>query len=204
MAAMIKDRYDINNKYYLPQLVINYINLPKSHPHFIEEKPLKLRLPIYRDNIKQESIFKEYHSSCNIVNQPYGKFKYYQQIRKCSISSCNNNTDILPYCTLHTKEILKLEVKESSIPNAGNGLFAVNNNSNEIIFNIGDIIYKMEGEILNQKTFLNRYGCEYAHHNTYFTPYAAQLPTSHVIDATIVRGVCALVFSFKYTQNYLG
>ena len=76
MAAMIKDRYDINNKYYLPQLVINYINLPKSHPHFIEEKPLKLRLPIYRDNIKQESIFKEYHSSCNIVNQPYGKFKY--------------------------------------------------------------------------------------------------------------------------------
>ena len=56
------------------------------------------------------------------------------------------------------------------------------------VFQTGDLIHYMEGEVLSWANYEARYGAQGVG-DKWFTPYAARLPNGSVIDALIVRGI---------------
>eukprot|EP00455_Lapot_gusevi_P011061 TRINITY_DN1507_c0_g1_i2.p1 TRINITY_DN1507_c0_g1~~TRINITY_DN1507_c0_g1_i2.p1 ORF type:complete len:285 (-),score=-4.04 TRINITY_DN1507_c0_g1_i2:129-983(-) len=167
--------------------------------------------PIFSDNIPgyDESELKEAAFSpdeCVVAPQPYGYFRSYVQVRRCLAKSgkpkqrCENMTSVLPYCPLHTRQLLNLEVRASTIPNAGNGLFAYSSHfdadsdqkERPVVFYNGQLIHYFQGEILEYKAYRDRYGAAFdASDKKWFTPYAARLPCGKIVDAILVRGIMA-------------
>ncbi len=93
----------------------------------------------------------------------------------------------VPYCYTHLLYNKNLKIKKSNIPNAGNGLFALNPKleNNAIIFKKGQIIANYEGEKLNQNNIDQRYG-------RYTAPYAIRWKKDNIIDAACKRGIASL------------
>ena len=74
---------------------------------------------------------------------------------------CKNRCEMgLSYCWIHTLQQYKVRVEQSTIPNAGLGLFVQDNKKgeNDIIFRKGDIICPYNGEIITPEELIERYG----------------------------------------------
>jgi SET domain-containing protein len=95
-----------------------------------------------------------------------------------------------PYCFQHLLSIKHLKIQKSKIPNAGNGLFALDKSKpdNAIIFKKGDKIIDYVGEIVTMRTLDERYGED----NT--APYAVEINKNKdkYEDSALVRGVASL------------
>ncbi len=76
-----------------------------------------------------------------------------------------------PYCGKHTRKVLGLRVKKSTVPKAGKGLFA------DRTFKKGEYIARYDGEILTTAEYDERYG------EDAMGAYGVQLDDNRVIDA---------------------
>jgi hypothetical protein len=101
-----------------------------------------------------------------------------------------------PYCFTHMPEYLHLKVKQSTIANAGKGLFAFDKNkgNNEIIFKKGDLICKYGGEFISHEELDDRYG-------DYTAPYGMHLTNQTVQDCACKRDVGSLANSANLKKN---
>lgn len=100
--------------------------------------------------------------------------------RKCIIG--------FEYCPVHLQSIKHLKIKDSNIPNAGKGLFAVDNTlgQNAIVFETDDPIAQYNGELINHAELDRRYGED----NT--APYAVGISNNVIIDAAAERSVASI------------
>jgi len=91
------------------------------------------------------------------------------------------------YCTSHLTKAKHLQIRKSTIPNAGKGLFAYLENSpnNSIVFRNGDTICQYNGEHISREELMNRYQGKTA-------PYAFQLNQNEMIDSALDRGIGSL------------
>jgi hypothetical protein len=124
------------------------------------------------------------HFSCNLKsNQCKGKTK--------NGNTCKNKTLMsIPYCWIHLQNDKKLRIKDSLIPGAGKGLFAVDKNKPEgaKIFKKGQVIIQYSGEIINEENLNHRYG-------NYTAPYSIitrSTPPKRYIDSACERGAGAM------------
>lgn len=108
---------------------------------------------------------------------------------------CRNRCLIgISTCWIHLLSNYKLRIKQSTIPNAGKGLFALVKNTLEndtrIVFEIGDCICEYNGEVITSYKQIERYHGESA-------PYSAKLHRQNNIqmyeDAAIKRGIGSLI-----------
>ena len=77
---------------------------------------------------------------------------------KSNCHQCKNHTAIgQTYCHVHRRTILKLQIKQSTISEAGKGLFAVGKGK-EIVFKTGQRICLYNGELIYVNELLRRYG----------------------------------------------
>ena len=98
----------------------------------------------------------------------------------------------LPYCYVHLLSIKHLRIKESTIANAGNGLFTQNKSAgeNDIIYKKGETIGEYLGEYLNLNTMNERYA--YEEGNT--APYAVEITDDTLfIDASLYRSYPSII-----------
>ena len=130
---------------------------------------------------------------------PY-RFKFYvgDQVQfQCDIESqrcisnnknglrCNRKVCIgTKYCWTHLLYLKHLKIKNSTLPDAGKGLFAMNPalEANALIFRRGDLIIDYQGEFINDAELEDRYG-------EYTGTYAARLKRNVVEDCACERGV---------------
>jgi hypothetical protein len=100
----------------------------------------------------------------------------------------------LPLCYQHTASDYKLKIKESSIPNAGLGLYAYDKTKE-----IGDIVFDFNnrtkkgvkicpyfGEVIDEPTLISRYG-------QYTAPYGIKLNNGLYEDGARERGIGSLL-----------
>ena len=101
------------------------------------------------------------------------------------------NTPVLqggPYCPYHMSKIFKLRLQPSTIPAAGNGVYAWDLEApNGIVFKKGDYIIEYTGEALSPGQLYKRYGPNTA-------PYAMATDDEKVfIDSACIRTMGALI-----------
>jgi hypothetical protein len=109
---------------------------------------------------------------------------------RCTLVSCIGQG----YCWIHLKYKNHLRIKKSTIPNAGKGLFAVNDklphhpnhpyHPDHVVFKVDDVIADYDGEVINQAQLEHRYGNRAA-------PYVAMQTQANgkYEDGALVRGV---------------
>lgn len=107
-----------------------------------------------------------------------------EQNKRCQRTVCIG-TDL---CWIHLEKIKHLKIKDSTIPNAGKGLFAYDPTkaATDIIFRNGDVIGDYVGETINLPTLNQRYGIDHT------APYAVEVNKGVVEDCARVRGYIAL------------
>lgn len=99
--------------------------------------------------------------------------------RRCKRTVCMG----LPYCWSHTRKILGLKRAKSTIPNAGDGIFAFKRN-----FAKGEIIAPYFGEIISKNVLETRYGA-----GSHVAPYAIEVDKNlRYEDGAIERGIGTL------------
>ena len=113
--------------------------------------------------------------------------------KKCKADDCYMWVDIgLPYCDEHLKQILHVEIKESTIPNAGLGVFAYQpdvTKRNKPVFSpkkFSNLIY--EGDVLTEAQLNDRYGAG----ETFSGPYILQ-SNKKFVDSSCNRGVVSMI-----------
>ncbi len=119
------------------------------------------------------------------------------EVIKANGSRCKCKTLIgTPFCYTHLLHGKHLRVKNSTIPNAGKGLFAMlpNNNTNTIVFRKGDTIVEYKGEVINEDTLIQRYDDKTA-------PYAVQVGKDAYVDCGCKRGVGSIANTSKGHNN---
>ena len=84
-----------------------------------------------------------------------------------------------PYCRFHLQEVLNLDVKTSSVPGAGRGLFSITSRRK------GDHLVDYFGEVLDDDALAVRYPGDDT------GVYTLGLSKTLFIDAALVRGVGA-------------
>lgn len=170
----------------------------KEGPKFFIKGKKEIPLNIYHDNLGNYDGFKPYLSKKHemIVPQPNDNFlKANVQIRQCQAFEkdiqCQNETHVQPYCRKHLNEILHLDIKTSTIENAGDGLFAYKKEGG-LVFKPHEFICCFQGEILTNDQFRKRYGADFDKTDEkWFTPYSARLGDL-IVDCLIVRGVMSI------------
>ncbi len=125
---------------------------------------------------------------------------FYDQIKthQCLFIKKNNErckkNCVLPfeYCYSHLPIKLNLQIRKSTIPNAGKGLFAYKpySNPNDIVFKKNQKICNYNGDHINLNELNARYG-------NYTAPYAVKISNNEFIDSALERGVG----SFANTKN---
>lgn len=103
---------------------------------------------------------------------------------KCKKRGCKRICYIpIEYCDEHLP-IMNLQIRPSQIKNAGNGLYAFNEDydNSDIIFEGGDEICEYIGEILDENEKNTRYGDMNA-------SYAVDLFDGRFIDSALMRGI---------------
>ena len=120
-------------------------------------------------------------------------FEGFLQRRKCAFKTCVNWVNIgLPYCPLHRKKLQYLEIKESLIEGAGQGVFASSPKATQtIVFQKGEDICLYEGETLNRDEIEKRYGSR--EFDSFVAPYVLQLNENLFIDGALVRGIGTMI-----------
>ena len=108
---------------------------------------------------------------------------------------CKRRTIIgLPFCWSHTLSHRNVRVKDSTIPNSGKGLFAINKQAaaNAILFRNLDFIVEYDGEFINKTELERRYG-------DYTAPYAGEITPTRFEDGACRRGIGTIG---NYRQNF--
>lgn len=97
-----------------------------------------------------------------------------------------------PYCSQHLKLKHFLVIQDSTIENAGIGLYAcdINKDEDAIIFKKNDRVCYYDGEVLTQDQFIERYRTP---PNKKTVPYTFALHNNEYEDGAIKRGVGTLV-----------
>ena len=109
--------------------------------------------------------------------------------RRCVIGSS--------YCSTHLMYDHHLQIKISTILNAGKGLFARNplsSDANEVIFKKNEIIVKYNGEIINTEEKVHRYANKTA-------PYTIGISNGVYEDGARVRGIGSLANTLPNHNN---
>lgn len=98
----------------------------------------------------------------------------------------------VPYCYYHMRTILSLEIRASTIPNAGRGLFALRPfKSEEVIVEfVGEAIMTTQDSTAREK-LSQRYGAEEV-----TAPYAIKVHRDAYIDAACIRGIASFANDF--------
>jgi hypothetical protein len=93
----------------------------------------------------------------------------------------------IEYCRPHLTQKKNLQIRKSTIPNGGLGLFAYKEYTadNTIIFKKGDKICEYEGELLTAEQINERY-----HGLT--APYSVALNQNQFVDSSLERGIGSL------------
>ena len=86
----------------------------------------------------------------------------------------------LPYCFQHTRSLSHLDLRPSTLPGAGTGVFALKT------FEPNEEIVTYTGEVLTKDEIEARYGQDTA-------PYALRINRNHFIDAACARGTGSLI-----------
>ncbi len=142
-------------------------------------------------------------------------FSFYQQDGRCSFKkklfslpcqSCQQiTTYVHPFCESCMKLLLHVELKPSSIVEAGLGLFAVEQPTKTVLFRKGDFIAPYMGELITQKTLDRRYSPK--QDNDIICPYVISVDKSnYYLDAALYRGPAAYSnhhFERKKVNAYL-
>lgn len=89
----------------------------------------------------------------------------------------------LPFCYEHARSILHVDIRPSTIPGAGLGLFALQE------FKSGELIAPYKGEILTRAQMNERYDLE----DGGLAPYALQINANTFIDSACSRGTGAFI-----------
>ncbi len=123
-------------------------------------------------------------SQCTAISQSSGQ----RCKRKCIIG--------YEFCFSHLESLKHLKIKDSTIPNAGKGLFVVdkNKNENDIVFRKNDIICNYNGELINNQIRQQRYNGKNA-------PYAILMNQNDIMDCACKRGVGSLINTFPGHNN---
>jgi SET domain-containing protein len=102
-----------------------------------------------------------------------------------------------PYCHTHLKYKHFLVVRDSTIQNAGKGVFVldVHREEDEIIFRKGDRVCYYEGEVLSHEQFLERYS-----NADKTAPYTVQLHNNKYEDGALKRGIGSLLNHKRMNQ----
>jgi hypothetical protein len=102
-------------------------------------------------------------------------------------TQCKNRCLIgLTLCWIHTEKIYKCKIKDSTIENAGKGLFAYDKTKdNDIIFRPGDVICGYNAEVITEDEINERYG-------DYTSPYGIKLNKNLYEDGALYRGLGTL------------
>ena len=121
-------------------------------------------------------------------------FHYVLQSEQCQGNAATTNQRCkrkciigYEYCFSHMKSVKHLTIRQSSIPNSGQGLFACDPTKgiNEIVFKRGAKICDYNGIHLNQRTLDEQYGDHTA-------PYGVEACKNHIIDSAGRRGIGSL------------
>ena len=109
---------------------------------------------------------------------------------------CRRKTVIgTPYCFTHIKTELNLEIKPSTIPNSGKGLFAYKKiKDDEPVFKKNQIIVQYQGEEITRQELINRYG-------NHTAPYAVKKNNNLYIDSAGERGIASLANTNRGTNK---
>ena len=116
----------------------------------------------------------------------YGDYSCELQSRQCIAMTkkgerCKRRTRRqIPYCADHTRIILHVEIRPSTIPGAGFGLFALQD------FEAGERILAYEGQLIDKDELLSRYGDETA-------PYAFKISENKYVDGACARGTASFI-----------
>lgn len=86
----------------------------------------------------------------------------------------------LPYCYEHTRSLLHVDIRPSTIPGAGKGLFALQE------FNSGDLVVPYKGEVITKAQMDERYSDGLA-------PFALQINKNTYIDSACQRGTASFI-----------
>lgn len=103
----------------------------------------------------------------------------------------------LDRCWIHVRIDYHVKIADSSIPNAGKGLFAFDNtapdNNNNIVFKKNECLFSYLGEVITRDTLDERYGQPDAEQHT--APYAIELTkkSQEYEDAALHRGIGSLI-----------
>ena len=144
----------------------------------------------FRFEINEEGVWTISHEAILNAQRCLGYTKTGHRCqRKCVIG--------FEYCSTHLESIKKLKIKNSTLPNAGKGLFVSDKSKgpNDIVFKKNDKIVEYNGKIKTQEQLDEEYG-------NYTAPYAMNIRgTENVIDAGDKRGVGSLINHKSRTQS---
>jgi hypothetical protein len=140
-----------------------------------------------------------FHFASNDGQQLFNHELQCQQCRfiKANGEECRNRVCIgLPRCYHHLIAEYDLQIKTSTIPNSGKGLFANQRTApaNAIVFRRNEIICPYNGEITNQDILTERYG-------DYTAPYAISIDNENAEDAAFVRGIGSVINHHAIAQR---
>lgn len=145
-----------------------------------------------------------------------GKMKTEQCRKMIGNTRCKRRSMIgIEYCSSHMAQEMKLKIKTSSIPGAGDGVFAFLTKSNKeknrinvenhnatrnarplprtainIVFKKDDIIGNFEGERIDIDELGRRYDSPT---QNYTAPYAMKLNNNEIIDPALKRGILGMM-----------
>ena len=117
---------------------------------------------------------------------------------KASGTRCKNRVTIgLSTCWQHTLSQKFLQVKTSTIPEAGEGLFARKGPVDDrsiVVFKPGEVVCQYNGEIISQQTLESRYG-------QFTAPYGVELRAGRKEDGALSRGIGTLINHYPRKKN---
>jgi hypothetical protein len=128
-----------------------------------------------------------------------GQIKFEGNLREapCAASDlqhpwCSRVTQMVhPYCAECTKRYYHVEIRPSSLLNAGLGLFAVDvddPSGNRVVFKKHELIAPYCGELLTEDTMQQRYSKSVKEFTSYIIPYAVLLTSDFYLDGALYRG----------------
>lgn len=106
-----------------------------------------------------------------------------------------------PYCREHLRKIRKVSIRQSTIPNSGNGLFADEpgklQSRGDIVFRRGDLITKYDGQKMTKAEVDERYGAD----DAVTGPYVVRVPIQGM--RTVKRGKRRVQEPYRVGWSYL-
>jgi hypothetical protein len=139
--------------------------------------------------IQPSSYYFSFYDNQNFDRIFYGRLSSHRcTYTKANHQQCKRRAVIgFEYCSTHLPMAKHLQIRESTIENAGKGLFAYLENApnNSIVFRNGDTICQYNGEHISRQELMNRYQGKTA-------PYAFQLNQNEMIDSALDRGIGSL------------